>query len=419
MKKVVVFSIILLCGHWGLAQTYYEVRMGKIDLRDWKVSERNVISLDGEWLFSWEKLQTWDEIKRSKTFVKFSTPWNEQEIEGKYYSPNGYATYAVEIILPPDLKEISLDVPAVFNSYALWANGQLVCTNGKVGASIEDSKPQWKPQSVLIKLDSNVVHLVMHITNFQNTRGGASQFIKLAAGDQLIVHRANDKQIVTLIFYFFLFAGVVGLIVYLVIRQINIFYFSMLAFALALRFIFSDIYLYYDLLPMNVSWPMAVRIEYMTIPLIIITGGLFMSGKYPNEFKKGFRVFYLAINSLFIALIVLIGSSFLSQLLSVIQVITISFLGYAIYAIINALLDERVGAWTSALGLFIFALVGIYNIVIFIFGIELSRLVIYSGYSVALLLSATSLFYRTPGQISTEKNQILRYSDFYTEQEQK
>ena len=75
----------------------------------------------------------------------------------------------------------------------------------------------------------------------------------------------------------------------------------------------------------------------------------------------------------------------------------------------------RIGAWTSALGLGICVLVGFYNVAILLSGGEINRLIIYGGYTMALILNALSLFYRTSDQIAKEKHNTLTYSDFFTD----
>ncbi|MEQ9412560.1 MAG: 7TM diverse intracellular signaling domain-containing protein, partial [Cyclobacteriaceae bacterium] len=342
-----------------------------------------------------------------------SIPWNEQGVNGSKFPNNGYATYAAEVILPVDMDEISIQVPAFFNSYSLWINDELICSNGTVGMSRADEVPEWRPQSVSVKLRSNVMHIVFHISNFQDTRGGAAQAIKISKGTALISAEVRDNVIGSIMFLVFSAVGLLGVVAYYISRQRNILYFSLVAIAFAIRFLFSDMYLYYDLMPFAIPWNIAVRIEYATVPFVVAWSALFVSGKYPNEFRKSVKVFFILTSTLFIILTALVGFKFISQLLLIIQVTTLAFLVYTIVAIINAMLDSRVGAWTSALGLAICVSVGFYNIAILLSGGELNRLIIYGGYTTALILNALSLLYRTDDQIAKEKRNRLSYSDFY------
>ncbi|MFZ1806131.1 MAG: 7TM diverse intracellular signaling domain-containing protein, partial [Cyclobacteriaceae bacterium] len=290
-----------------------------------------------------------------------------------------------------------------------------ICSNGIVGISKAEEVPEWKPQTVSVKLQSNIAHVVIHISNFQDTRGGATQVIKVSKGTTLISAEARDNVTGSIMFLVFLAVGVVGVIIYYLSRQPNVIYFSMASIAFAIRFLFSDMYLYYDLLPIDVPWHLAVRIEYATIPFIVGWSTLFVSGQYPNEFKKPVRMFFVLTSILYLVLTTLVGFEFISQLLLFSQVTTLAFLVYAIIAITNAILDNRVGAWTSAIGLAICVLVGFYNIAILLSGGEINRLIIYGGYAIALILNALSLLYRTDDQIAKESRNRLNYSDFYSD----
>ncbi|HNP08146.1 MAG TPA: 7TM-DISM domain-containing protein [Cyclobacteriaceae bacterium] len=414
MSKIFTFFIFVSFSFSSFGQVFEEVVRGKLDLRNWNPDTQPVISLDGEWIFQWEQLLTWNELANgSKTYADFSTPWSEQLINGNKLPNNGFATYGMEIILPIGTEEISLQVPAFFNSYLLWINDVLICSNGTVGLNKTEEVPEWKPQSVNVKLQSNTVHVVLQISNFQDTRGGAAQIIKISNATKLIQISVRDNITGSIVFLIFIVVGVVSILVYYISRQKNILFYSLVAITFSIRFLFSDMYLHYEIIPFEIPWGIAVRIEYATIPLIVIWSVLFLAGQYPNEFKKPVRSFFLLASGLFFMLTVFIGFQFISQLLLFMQVTSLAFLVYSIFAIISALLYERVGAWLSALGLAIFVLVGFYNIAIIVSGGELNRIIIYVGYTIALLLNALSLFYRTEERIAKEARNKLSYSDFY------
>lgn len=416
MRGIILFILFCTLGFNSVGQIFSEVSGGKLDLRNWDADQQPVYTLDGEWLFNWEQFLTWNETERGKkTYAEFSIPWNEQIINGNKLPNNGFATYAAEIILPIGTDEISIQVPAFFNSYALWINDQLVCSNGSIGRSHAEEVPEWRPKSVSMKLQTNILHMVLHISNFQDTRGGASQGIKIARDTKLIHLNARDNVTGSIVFLVFIAMGLLAVIVFYISRQQNVLYFGMVSIAFAIRFLFSDMYLYYDLLPFNIPWELAVRIEYITVPFVVAWSALFVSGKYPNEFKRPVRMFFVLTSVLLVVLTALIGFRFISQMLLFIQVTTLAFLIAAIIAIMNAMFDGRIGAWTSATGLGICVLVGFYNIAILLSGGEINRLIIYGGYTVALILNALSLFYRTTDQIAKEKHNTLSYSDFFTD----
>ena len=168
---------------------------------------------------------------------------------------------------------------------------------------------------------------------------------------------------------------------------------------------------------MAMSWEWAAKIEYGTIPLIVLSGSLFIASIYPQEFRRSVLYFTVGANALLVIAALLASSSILSPLLLVIQIFALALVSYAIYVILKALISGRIGAWITSGGITAFAVVGFYNIYIFLTLSDLNRTVIHSGYALALVLNVISLLYRTPMRIRSEEEDILRFSDFYSDRE--
>lgn len=92
MSKIFTFFIFVSFSFSSFGQVFEEVVRGKLDLRNWNPDTQPVVSLDGEWIFQWEQLLTWNELANgSKTYADFSTPWSEQLINGNKLPNNGFA----------------------------------------------------------------------------------------------------------------------------------------------------------------------------------------------------------------------------------------------------------------------------------------------------------------------------------------
>lgn len=419
MLKTITVACLICTFLSSGAQQPRQVIKGKSDLRDWDVKENPVVSLDGNWNFYWNSLYSWKEsMVQDGSFVIFSRPWNEQVIEGKELPGKGYATYTAELFLPKSMVNgnLAIEVPAVYNAHALWVNDQLVSTNGEVGTSEEEMVPEWRPRTVKIDVNNDTLRLVFHVSNFQTARGGPASAIRIGATEDIMQTAKVHTISTTLLIAFFFLLSFIFLIVFLITRSLTLLYFSGLTLAFAVRFMFSDTYPYYNF-NLQVPWETAVKIEYMSVSLIVIFGVLFISSIYPIEFKRPVRISFLVVHLILIFFILLAEPGILTQLLFLIQICALAFLVYVIYAIIRALVYERAGAWVSTLGIVIFTLAGIYNLFTFLYFIELNRIVIHSCYTIAVMLNAFSLWYRTPVQIKQEEQNILRYSDLYNTEE--
>lgn len=389
---------------------------GKVDLRSQNFDINPIVKLDGKWAFYWNQLLQQQELSTATPdYIEFAIPWNEQTVNGRQLGSKGVATYSLQVLLPRQHPPLALDIPAVFNSYSLWVNNQLVSKNGKIGDKANDMIPEWHPETVLldkVKI-GDTLNIVFQVANFQTTRGGAASAIQLGTASKLITKSKNEHLSLTSLILFFGIVGLITFVIGFIMAQSTFYYFAGVGLAFALRFVFSDLYPFHEF-GWGVPWDIAVRIEYASIPFIVIWSTLFVSRLYPLEFRKAIKVFHLAVNALLILIVLLISPDYYSQVLLIIQIVALSFLIYAIYAVAHAVLYGRVGAWVSAMGILVACGVSCYNVFILMYLIDLNRIVLHTGYAIALILNLISLWYRTPVQLRMEE-ETLKYSDLFEE----
>lgn len=386
---------------------------GELDLTNWNPKQLPTISLAGEWRFYWQELLSASQLNsRAYSLAQLTIPWNEQEIDGKVLSKNGYATYALQIKLPPSINEVAFAVPAVFNSYAFWVDDKLICNSGQVGKSEAETTPRWQPQTVRVKVTSPSVVVLFQIANFQNTRGGCAEVMRMGDAEYLSwlsdVYHTTGKTLVA--FCALLFIG--GIAVYYLTEAKGYLHLAFLCFAYMLRFLFSDLYLATDF-EIDLPWIAAAKIEYATVPLIVFTAATFISGIYPKEFKRAARIFFQVSSAIALLSIVLIPSEGLTPILLLLQVLGLSLSVYCSISILRAVVINRSGAWVTALSMVMFIIVASYNLYAFIMVLDLNRAFIHIGYASAISLAAFSLMYRTPLRLKQEDSEMLRYEDLY------
>lgn len=402
-----LLSLPLTAQHAGL------VRRGELDLRTWNKEQYPVVSLDGEWEFYWHQLLTGGESSYEQPhFAVLSRPWNEQPIMQETLPRDGFATYHLRVFIPRGMDSVALAVPAVFNSYALYADGVLICKSGNVADTEKEQEPRWQPQTVVVPLKGQTLNLYFQIANFQHTRGGCAEVMRLGTVEYLLpLSRLFHQSGWTLMIVFFI-VSVISAAAFVWHGQKNFLYLSLLSFAFILRFLFSDLYFYRDL-ELELSWMVAARLEYLTIPLLLLCAVFFLQGIYPKEVHRSIKIFYIVANLLMAGLVLILPSVAFTQLLIMSQVIGLSFIVIAIITITRAIVRDRAGAWVSAVGLITLACVGFYNIYTFINVIDMNRVVIHAGYLLAMLMNVISLMYRTPMTLSDEDEFVMRYEDYF------
>ena len=153
-----------------------EIEKGLINLSDWDFEQKGIIQLDGEWDFFWGSLLTKTSEMETANYAgtcllpKF---WTEVASEETYFEQNGVATYHLKLILPDTLNEYSLKLNAVFTAYALWEEGSLLASVGKVGFTPEATHQNFMTKLVRLP-KKRVLNLFLQVASWEHTRGGGT-----------------------------------------------------------------------------------------------------------------------------------------------------------------------------------------------------------------------------------------------------
>ena len=190
LKLSVCFLVFLFIQNNLAAQQV--ANGGILDLSDHSFQHESIVSLNGEWEFYWNEILNNSQIKsKEKKFRPFTKTWNDADNE---YSSFGYATYKLTILLPEKYPDLSLQIPDFYSSYELFADGNLIAQNGKVGTSKEDYTPKWIPQNIDLGIsDNNRLELILQVANFHHHRGGAYE--PLLLGESTFIAQVREKEL--------------------------------------------------------------------------------------------------------------------------------------------------------------------------------------------------------------------------------
>ncbi len=286
--------IILLCLTVLITSTplaaetgkYPRVARGLLDLSSWNLARNGDITLNGEWEFYWNEYMSPSALETSTVSPAYITvpyAWHNQAINGMSLPRHGYASYRLTIILPPaDNSMKALKLPAIYDAYRLWANGNLTAVSGNPGTSLEDTKPYGEPRIVLVQPQDGKLDLLLQVANFHHINGGIRQEIIFGTPEQMI-----RRQKLSLSLQLFLMGGMLLMgpyfIVHFLFRKEEKYalYFGLFCLAMAFRLFFADEAPVYLLFP-DFSWHAAKRLEfiffYSCLPLYIC----FINHLYPK-----------------------------------------------------------------------------------------------------------------------------------------
>lgn len=384
------------------------VDRGVLDLRKWNFAEHK-IALAGHWNFYESELLT-EPLKPSGKLIYFPEVLSKTGYEGVQFG-----TYSVTLLLPPDAGKLAFEIPQLYSSYKLFANGKLIAQNGKPGISKETTTPQWMPQVSTFEFTGDTLQVVLQIANFYHYRTGSKQPVYLGSATLLKGHEtiAVNSNMAECIVLFVL--GLVFFIIYYVRhekKKITL-YFSLLCISWAIRSVFSNIYLFIDFFP-NFDWTWMVRIEYITLYSTLIWTVLFFSKLFPNESSNIIKYIFVIINCTFVAETLIMSPIFFTKWIGLYLIVATLVVIHGAVITIRALINKRTGVWylvfSLVLGLILFS----YDMFVFEGFFQYYDAVLFSvGYIVIFLLMSIALFYHLKIFKGDGDSGTLTFDDLY------
>ncbi|NLZ38317.1 MAG: hypothetical protein GX893_01740 [Firmicutes bacterium] len=168
--------------------------------------EENILKLDGEWEFYWQKLlEPNDFLENTYSFVYVDLPnsWC-----GYNFSGSGYATYRLQLKAEQSGR-LALKLPRILTAYKLWINNDLIAFAGSVGQNRESMVPQYLPQVVFFEVMEGTNELVLQVSNYYHRSGGVLESILLGSEENILHLRYKNIAL-----EFFLFGSLLLMSLY-------------------------------------------------------------------------------------------------------------------------------------------------------------------------------------------------------------
>ncbi|MBT4036005.1 MAG: sensor histidine kinase [Candidatus Marinimicrobia bacterium] len=147
----------------------------QLDLRQGALSEGDRVTLDTEWDFYWGSFVSADTSKWPEPDVLMTGQyWNDLEVDGQFFPPRGFATYKLQILLPPELPGNMLGFLVRENNIAsnYFVNGRYIGGVGRAHLNPEEEQGSWLPTVLPFMAYSDTLELVIHTSNHRFRNGG-------------------------------------------------------------------------------------------------------------------------------------------------------------------------------------------------------------------------------------------------------
>jgi diguanylate cyclase (GGDEF)-like protein len=303
---------------------------GVLELSNWDFHKDGYTALRGQWEFYWQQLLTPEDFITKApipSYIDMPVAWNKYN---KSYASNGYATYSLTIKLNPKYKNtlLGISVPSTLSSYKLWVNGDFFSSNGIIGTSSYDERPENMPITSYFISNTDKVHLVLQVSNHNFRDGRIKENFYLGTKTQMADKR--DASIVLEVFYFgvLLIMGLYHLWLYsFMTNDSSKLYFGLLSIIISFRALLGS-NRYFLSLYGNLNYSIANKLEYLTFYMAIFFMLSYISVIFKEEYSekviKGYKFFCL----LFASITIFTTTLLASKILIIFQVSTLLIILY-------------------------------------------------------------------------------------------
>ena len=287
----------------------HSIKQGVFDLSDIELSENDVVKIEGDAEFYWNKLLSPNDFKNDSTlqpdgYLKIPGIWNKFILNGNKVGGFGYGTYHFKIKVNED-KLYGIYIKAFDTEYKLWANDVSI-EEGKVGETEFASTPSWKRRLVMMPTENGEIDLVLQISNFRHRKGGAEEPMYFGTTNAITQFKLTKTIIEALFLGILLMLGFYHLVFYTFLpKEFANGLFGIGCLLVSLRLFTTGEKLILEIFP-NLNWFVVIRLEYLSYTLALPLLLIFVYSFYKHYFSKIF-IQGITVLSILFALLILIA----------------------------------------------------------------------------------------------------------------
>lgn len=276
--------------------------------------------------------------------------WNGLEYNNQKLPGNGYGTYYLKVLLPPKSEDVAIRTQMLSTAYQLFMNGELIILNGQVGKSSENSIPDMIPASHYYVPKSDILHIVLHVSNFHHKKGGASRELILGTASNIKRYDTFALALNLLFSGSIFMMGLYHLGFYFNRKNDKSpFYLSLFCFVIAVRDIVSNEIFLKQVFP-NIPWEMIEKLRYLTFYICVPIFTYFLEIVFTKYFPKIFLKFDRWIGFTTSLLVLFTPASIYTHSVLYFEIFTIIVISFSLYIIFLAARNGQKGAVLFLIG---------------------------------------------------------------------
>jgi serine phosphatase RsbU (regulator of sigma subunit) len=368
--KILLLFVILGALNFSCnKKSEYEVKKGVLDLSQKSINEIGMIDLVGEWEFYWKQLLEPSDFKTDKPSIplysKVPESWEDVVTSGVDTKASGYATYRIVIKTNEKDSIFGIRINRIDVAYALWINGELISTAGKVAKTKDSYTPKWSRTEKVVNGTNSQLEIIIQVSNFDFERGGITTPVQLSSGESLKSKIKKDTGIDFFLLGIMLIIALYHLLLYILRRSvISSLYFSILSiFAAALVLIAKDYDLVYLFWP-EINWNLHVKTEYGFYFLSLLFLVLFITSLFKEEADKLLVKLIIGFSLFMCVFVAAVPVSIFMVVFALLEWFFIVIAIYLLFIVFKAHVNKKEGSRPSVFGLLLLTMAIIHDVVV-------------------------------------------------------
>jgi len=195
---------------------------GIFDIRNQQLSDEEVLTLNGEWLYYPGSLIDPLNIDNNQSHQSFEQTTRTVPLRDSETTKKRYGTYRLKVLLnnnAPKDNRYAVEIPSVSTASALYINGMLVEQTGTVATDSHNHKGQAAPYTFYFTNEQPEIDLILHVSNFDTSAGPIiDKRILFGSAAAMANHQmVSDLSLATIsitLLLFALFSSLVFLFIY-------------------------------------------------------------------------------------------------------------------------------------------------------------------------------------------------------------
>lgn len=370
------------------------LNLGNVDFED-----TPSVKLNGEWGFYWKELIPPEMLDSSgpPNYVQFPHLWSDDPNLSSF----GYATYTLKIVKLADHPRLALSIPDLYTAYALYINGEIVSKNGKVGTNPDQHSPFWLPKTVsLSHIKADTLQFVLHVSNFQHSKGGIR--LPIVLGDQELLERERTIEIgfTMLLTGCLVMIGLFFMGLYMFGRhETPMIYFAFICLFFSYRVLGTELYPLHYLFP-NLPWILTAKAEYFSLYITTALFCIFVKKLYPHEVSNRIIDIFTWFFGFLSLTAILLPAFYFTKLINLFFLGIPFLIVYITWVYTKAVLNEREGARFALASTVMVFIVFSHNLLEYITILEENLLLNFIGLLSFFFLQSLILSYRFTNSLS-------------------